>query len=312
MKEKHAVLSVVIVLIIVPCLVFWYQDVYRPSRHTDKVFVITGVGSRGAWTLERVNGLNYGWKSFTPATIHIQLNDSVVFQFHSADVFHQFYVPGLDIGPVDVVPGYVKEIRFKASKSGVFQYYCTTLCGTCHFYMQGWIIVTPPGKTPVSPPPVTCPLCLPELGGPPQQDPVALGEYLYRAMGCITCHGIDGRGGVNNYNYINKTVPAHNRFSEKIFLTDEEDAEIFLKMIQEGADLNKPAPPPDIVRYPVVKSRLNAALRLIENGKNAARLDMAGPEPPLQMPAWRHKLGRKDINAIMGYFVSLYPWEKEG
>ena len=167
-------------------------------------------------------------------------------------------------------------------------------------------------KRQVSPPAVTCPLCLPDFGAPPKEDAVALGEYLYRAMGCITCHGIDGRGGVKNYNYINKTAPAHNRFAEKIFLTDEEDAETFLEMIRKGVDLNQPASPPDIARYPVVRSRLNAAVRLIENGKNAARLDLAGPEPPLQMPAWKHKLAPKEICAIMGYFVSLYPWEKEG
>ena len=311
MKEKAAVLSVVLVLITVPCLVFWYQDIYRPSRYTEKVFTITGVGNRGAWTLEKVNGLNYWWKAFTPATIYIQLNEWVVFRFHSADVFHQFYAPGLNIGPVTVEPGHVKEIRFKAAKAGVFHYYCTSMCGTCHFYMQGWIIITPPGETPVSPPPVTCPLCLPDYGSPPQGDAVALGEYLYRTMGCITCHGIEGRGSVENYNYINKTVPAHDRTAKKIFLMDAGDAETFLDLIREGADLNHPAEPPDISRYPMVRSRLNAAVRLIKNGKNASRMDQSGPEPPLQMPAWGYRLDSGEINAIMGYFVSLYPWKED-
>jgi len=312
MKEKHAVFSVVFVLIAVPCLVFWYQDVYRPSGYAEKVFVITGVGSKGVWTLERVSGLNYWWKPFAPATIHVQLNDRVVFQFHSADVYHQFYVPGLDIGPVTVEPGHVEEIRFKAGKAGVFQYYCTSMCGACHFYMQGWIVITPPGEIPATPPPVSCPLCPPDYESRPGGDAIAQGEYLYRSMGCITCHGIDGRGGVENYNYISKTVPAHNRFAKKIFLTDEEDAETFLELIRKGMDLIRPGSPPDIARYPVVRSRLNAAVQLIENGKNAARRDMAGPEPPLQMPAWKHKLDSGDFYTILGYFVSLYPWEEEG
>ena len=81
----------------------------RPLRANERVINITGVGARGAWTLETVNGLNYWWKSFEPATIHMQLNEKVVLRLLSADVFHQFYVPALGIGPVDVEPGYIKE-----------------------------------------------------------------------------------------------------------------------------------------------------------------------------------------------------------
>ena len=307
MKERFAVISVFIVLVTVPLIVFYYHGVRGPARDERKVITITGVGSRGAWTLDEVNGLNYWWKSFEPATIHLRLHDRVVFRFLSADVFHQFYVPALGIGPVDVDPGYVKEIQFEAGKAGVFRYYCTSMCGGCHFYMQGWIVVTPPGETPVIPEPIACSLCLPAFGSPPEADPVALGEYLYQAMGCITCHGIEGRGGVKNYNYIKKTVPAHNRTAAKIFLADEEDRDAFLNLIQDGADPNDPPEDPDISRYRLVLSRFNAAVELIERGKNAARLELAGPEPPLQMPAWKDKLSPGQINAIMGYFISLFP-----
>jgi len=312
MKEKLAVICVLLVLVAVPGLVFVYQGIYRPARTTERVINITGVGARGAWTLETVNGLNYWWKSFEPATIHIQLNEPVVLRLHSADVFHQFYVPALGIGPLDVEPGYVKEIRFKAQKAGVFQYYCTSMCGGCHFYMQGWIIVTPAGEKPAVPRPITCSLCLPTFERPEAAGAVALGEYLYQTMGCMTCHGIAGAGGVDNYNYIKKTVPAHDRTAIKIFLADAEDREAFLSLIQKGADLNHPGDPPDITRYRIVMSRFNAAVKLIENGKNAARLDLAGPDPPLQMPAWKHKLNHRQIYAIMAYFISLFPTEDDG
>ena len=305
MKEKLAVFCVLMVLVAVPGLVFVYQGIYRPSRYTERVINITGVGARGAWTLETVSGLNYWWKSFEPATIHIQLDEPVVLRFLSADVFHQFYVPELGIGPVDVEPGYIKEIRFKAEKAGVFQYYCTSMCGGCHFYMQGWIVVTPAGEKPVTPRPIACSLCLPTFERPDAAKAIALGEYLYQTMGCMTCHGIAGRGGVDNYNYIKKTVPAHDRTATKIFLADAEDREAFLSLIQKGADLINPAEPPDISRYRVVMSRFKAAVKLIQNGKNAVRLDLAGPEPPLQMPAWKNKLSRKQIHAILGYFISL-------
>ena len=52
-------------------------------------------------------------------------------------------------------------------------------------------------------------------------------------------------------------------------------------------------------------------LKLIESGKNAVRLDLAGPEPPLQMPAWKNKLSPKQIQAILGYFISLMPDDED-
>lgn len=305
MKEKFAVICVLLVLAVVPGLVFVNQKMAWSLRANDRVINITGVGARGAWTLETVNGLNYWWKSFEPATIHMQLNEKVVLRLLSADVFHQFYVPALGIGPVDVEPGYIRKIRFTAEKAGVFQYYCTSMCGGCHFYMQGWIVVTPVGEKPATPPPITCSLCLPTFERPAESAAIALGEYLYQSMGCVTCHGIAGRGGIENYNYIKGSVPAHDRTAEKLFLTDEEDREAFLNMIRTGVDPADPDQPPDITRYPLVAARFKAAVDLIEKGKQAARLDMAGPDPPLHMPAWQDKLTPRQISAIMGYFVSL-------
>ena len=121
----------------------------------------------------------------------------------------------------------------------------------------------------------------------------------------MTCHGISGCGGVDNYNYIKKTVPAHNRTAEKIFLSDAEDRQAFLELIEQDADLNDPVEQPDITRYRLVRARFKAAVELIKKGKQAVRLDLAGPEPPLQMPAWQDRLSRKQIHAIMGYFISL-------
>lgn len=305
MKEKLAVICVLVVLSAVPGLVFVYQNVYPPSTGSERIINVTGVGARGAWTLEAVNGLNYWWKTFEPATIHIQLNETVVLRLISADVFHQFYVPALGIGPVDVEPGYIKKIRFSAEKAGAFQYYCTSMCGGCHFYMQGWIVVTPPGEQPATPRPIICSLCLPAFEQPTEAGVVAQGEYLYQTLGCVTCHGIEGRGGVENYNYIKGTVPAHNRTADKLFLTDEEDQEAFLNMIRQGVDPGHPDEPPDITRYPLVMARFKAAVDLIEKGKQAARLDMSGPDPPLHMPAWRNKLSPRQIHAIIGYFVSM-------
>lgn len=305
MKEKLAAISVWIVLAAVPVLVLVAQGIYRPSRSAERIIDITGVGSSGAWTLETVNGLNYWWKSFEPATIHIQLNEQVVLRLLSADVFHQFYVPALGIGPVDIEPGHVKEILFKAELAGIFMYYCTAMCGGCHFYMQGWIVVTPAGEEPITPPRIICPLCLPTFTRPAEDRFIELGEYLYQTMGCVSCHGIEGRGGVKNYNYIKETVPAHNRTAEKVFLIDPDDRETFLKLIEEGVDLNSPDHAQEIARQGLIVARFNAAVELIMQGKRAERMDINGPAPPLQMPSWKIRLTPREIHAILGYFISL-------
>lgn len=311
MKERLSILCVVGVLVAVPAFVLWQGNARTPAHGVARVITLTGVAAQGTWTLETVNGLNYWWKRFEAATIHLELGESVLLRLQSADVFHQFYAPALDIGPVDVEPGKLKEIRFQPRKAGLFQYYCTSSCGGCHFYMRGWIVVTRPGEEPVVPPPIVCPLCTLDLRPPPDADAAELGEYLYRRMGCITCHGVDGRGGVENYNYAQRTVPRHDRTAEKLFLASEEDAAALLALLRNGAGVNDPAFTADIAKFPLVKSRLSAAVELIRGGKDAARLDMAGPTPPLQMPAWKDRLTATEIRAILAYFVSLFPWDEQ-
>jgi plastocyanin len=314
MKEKIAAISILILIVAIPITIGWYQHTKIAARHHVpgvKVFDITGVTGNGAWTLEKVSGLNYWWKSFTPMTLYLDVGEDVILHIRSADVFHQFYVPGLNLGPIDVKPGHYVEVEFKAVKAGVYQYYCTSLCGECHFYMSGWIVVTPQGQTPVHPEPIVCPLCFPGYDKPPEEDMVDLGEYFYLKLGCVTCHGIEGRGGVTNYNYINKTVPAHNTTAEKFFLTEEEYAEAFIDLVQKHTDLDQLQEQPDIPRFNIVLTRFKAAKELIKNGSHCAKLDMAGPEPPLQMPAWQAMLTERDRDAISLYFISLQYWEED-
>ena len=86
---------------------------------------------------------------------------------------------------------------------------------------------------------------------------------------------------------------------------------MFMGLIRTGLDHNGLQEPSDISRYRLVMRRFNAAVELIRNGKNAARLDLAGPEPPLQMPAWKDKLNRRQIHAVMAYFISLFSEDED-
>ncbi len=117
---------------------------------------------------------------------------------------------------------------------GVFQYYCTSMCGTCHFYMRGWIVVTAAGEEPVEPPPILCSFCL--VGDEPEPPPGDLAELgvssstAARAARPATARR--ARGGVVNDNSTNGTVPEHDTTAQKLFLASPEDAEAFIDLLR--------------------------------------------------------------------------------
>jgi hypothetical protein len=311
-REKVAGLAVVLPLILIAVGVAWYGQAAVPGTDEPGSVVVnlTGVASDGVWTLDEVNGLNYWWKTFEAATIYLHEGDDIVLNLRSADLFHQLYIPTFAVGPVDVEPGHMATVRFTANRSGVFQYYCTSMCGTCHFYMRGWIVVTPVGEEPVTPPPIMCSFCL--VGDevePPADDLLALGEFVYRRKGCSTCHGPEGRGGILNDNSTGGTVPDHATTAQKLFIAAPEDAEAFVHLLESTSDVDTLVDEPDISRFPVVRARYENAKEIVRQGRYSAKLDPTGPEPPLQMPAWQYLIEEREIDAVLGYFITLYPWD---
>lgn len=315
-QESVAALLLVAALALVAVATAWYGRAAVPGAGEPgvRVVTLTGVAANGVWTADAVHGLNYWWKDFEPATVHLRLGDEVVLNLKSADLFHRFYLPAFRVGPVDVEPGHMATVRFRADRPGVFQYYCSTMCGSCHFYMRGWIVVTAPGEEPVEPPPILCTLCRPgEEPPPPPEDAglVARGSHLYLLRGCLTCHGPDGHGGVANPNSTTGRAPAHDTTAQKLFLNTPEDVQSFLDLVASGADPEGLEETPDIPAFPVVRARWADARQIIRGGRYSAKLDPEGPEPPLQMPAWQYLLDEREIDALLSYFVSLRPWEGE-
>ncbi len=321
-KEILATLSVVVSLVAIPVSIGWYHNNYVLGAYpeTDKVITLWAVAKDGAWTLDKVDGTNYWWKDFKPATIYLEEGDKVVLRFESTDVHHRFYCPELNIGPMEVEPGHVMTTEFKAKKAGTYRYYCTSMCGELHFYMQGLIVVTSKGQSPQQPEQDVT-VRQPHYDKPSEDDMVAWGRYLYQKNGCITCHGDEGEGGIENPNYakegdiddpsyVKGSVPAHNTIAESFFLEEKEDAETFVEwLIDKQKEPN--IPPPDIPRSYIVLKKYEDAIALIHEGKNCAKADPNGPEPPLQMPSWEALLTDRDIDAIIAYIITLYEWEEE-
>jgi cytochrome c oxidase subunit 2 len=280
----------------------------RPGIRT---FDVTGIGAIGRWTLDAVNGVNYAWKDFEPATMFVETGDEVVIHLRSADVFHQFYLPEFSVGPVDVEPGHTATVRFHASHGGVFQFYCTSMCGACHFYMRGWIVVTDPGETPIVPPPVPPGICSARVVEiPPGTGLVATGALLYEGKGCVTCHGPRGRGGIPNDNSTSRTVPAHDTTAQKLLLLSREDAGAFVSLLEATGDLEA-VEDPGIAAFAAVRARFLNAKEIVRMGRFTAKANPDGPQPPLQMLAWKYLLEEREIDALLAYFVSLYDWGEE-
>ena len=316
LKEILASLSVLAVLVAVPALMAFQgqRAIASQTDGADATLTLYGVAKDGAWTLSKVNGTNYWWKSFDPATLYFQEGQEVALRLQSTDVHHRFYAPSLGIGPVDVEPGHTEIVRFRANKPGTYRYHCTSICGETHFYMSGMIVVSPKGQQAeaVDEQVLAAVARYPrDLQEPPKENMIEWGRYLYEKNGCTTCHGKAGQGGVKNFNYAKESIPAHNTLAEKFFLEEKEDADAFVQLLQKKVDFNKLEESVDIPKFQVVLTQYEAARDLIVKGKHCAKGDKIGPEPPLQMPSWREVLTDHDVDSIIAYLLTLYPWEDD-
>jgi hypothetical protein len=177
--------------------------------------------------------------------------------------------------------------------------------------MTGWIVVSSKDHPIEVPNPVICPLCYLDFGKLPQDNLVELREYLYETSGCISCHGVWGKGGVKNFNYAKTTIPAHDTTAAKLFLRTPEDARAFSELLKQYSDLDDLDEEPDIPLFNVVRDRYNALKEIVRNGSTPEKLDKAGPEPPLWMPAWKYRLTDREIDALILYFIDFYLFEAD-
>ncbi len=85
---------------------------------------------------------------FAPNAIEVNQGDSVIIHVTNAeqerDMLHGF---GLALYNINLVmdPGEVKTVAFRATKPGVFPFYCTNFCSAMHQEMQGYLLVKPRG-----------------------------------------------------------------------------------------------------------------------------------------------------------------------
>ncbi|MCB1057258.1 MAG: c-type cytochrome [Acidobacteria bacterium] len=283
----------------------WGRSAGGDEPTAPRDLVLTAVMGQGIWTDESVTAANSWRRDFRPARPVVQVGRPVRLRLESADVVHSFAAPDLGIAEVEVYPGRGVDVVFTPREEGVFEFWCTTVCGKGHFTMRGFLEVSADGvpRTAVPARPGQGYWTVADPG--PGADPAALGEALYWRSGCVACHGEDGRGGVPNPGSMNALVPPLDDFPRKVFLFTPEDVAGFRELFLAGGDGMDVSEEPEIPLLETVRGQVEATRELIRNGRRSSALDPAGPHPPLDMPAWGRQLDDPEIDLILGYLLSL-------
>lgn len=169
----------IIPLILVLAIFLWgFKSYMAISRAPGDALEIHVTGQKWSWSFEYPElGIR------TTNEIHVPVDRPVKLIMTSSDVIHSFSVPGFR-NKMDVVPGRTTSLWFEATEIGPQRVYCTEYCGDAHWNMKGWIHVVSDEDFEAwveesQQEDTTTPL--PELG-----------EQLFTAKACFTCHSTDG------------------------------------------------------------------------------------------------------------------------
>jgi cytochrome c oxidase subunit II len=100
------------------------------AQPSPDALVVNVTGEQWLW--------NYSYPQYGNANstvLELPVNRQVVFQIHSIDVQHSFWIPAFGIKQ-DAVPGEQTSISVTPDKMGTYVVRCAELCGLYHSYME--------------------------------------------------------------------------------------------------------------------------------------------------------------------------------
>ena len=120
---------VLVIFLYVYGLTFLGKVDAQPAASSNAL-VVTVTGEQWLW--------NYSYPQYGNAestVLELPVNRPVIFQIHSIDVQHSFWIPAFGIKQ-DAVPGQQTSITATPSKMGTYVVRCAELCGLYHAYME--------------------------------------------------------------------------------------------------------------------------------------------------------------------------------
>lgn len=323
-KELSAAIVVLMIIIGTPLAISYNSPWHNKKNPSDKGYMkiinLTAVAAQGIWTEDKVDGMNYWNTTFKRANLILTKGEEVILRLTSVDVTHTFYVPELGLGPINVEAGHFYDVPFNPKNTGKFTYYCTAVCGHCHFYMRGNIVVLNKEDlnnrdlvNNLTKETIRAECCMTSpIKSSKSESFIQSGQNIFNAKGCFLCHGDAGKGGVYNPNYALTYVPTLNTLANKLKISDKEEADSLIKLLDAGADLEKLNDNPPFRSFNRFYAQYTSINTKIHNGAPIVqRLDTLSFTPPLLMPSWDYHLNQREINSVIAYLISIYDWEND-
>ena len=116
----------------------WGADLFfrlaPPPANAMEIFV---VGKQWMWKVQHPDGVR------EINELHVPIGRNVRITLGSEDVLHDYSIPAFRV-KMDVVPGKLTTMWFKATKPGTYHMFCAEYCGTKHSGMIGQVIAMTP------------------------------------------------------------------------------------------------------------------------------------------------------------------------
>lgn len=162
-------------------IIFYYgYSSFRELRTMpENAFTVDVLGKRWSWTFTYPNG-----KKTTELYVPIGENIRLRLEAPSSDVLHSFFVPAFRVKE-DVVPGKVTHLWFNATAVGNYDIECAEYCGVGHSMMLTKLEVMDKAAFDAW-------YASGKLSPHDTEEPKGKGEALYKTLGCVSCHSVDG------------------------------------------------------------------------------------------------------------------------
>jgi cytochrome c oxidase subunit 2 len=171
--------------VVVLVALFGVADIYlvkqtAPPAQNSTAMTIDVIGHQWWWEVRYPST-----DAVTANEIHIPVNTRVNVVATTADVIHSFWVPQL-ARKIDEVPGRQNRILLEADRVGKYRGQCAEFCGLQHANMALYVIAQPMPAFKA---------WLSDMSAParkPAGAAAVLGEHLFMADQCASCHTISG------------------------------------------------------------------------------------------------------------------------